>query len=245
MIRALFLLFALAGSLFGATGPAFAGEEGRLDNREAAELLSASVVQMSDGGRGMCSASKIGPISYLTAGHCVRALGARYRLEHPDTLYQYVGSVTVGLSNKLAGSLREDWAVLTVTKENTDLPALELACDEDLYLGMPVAYAGYPENVDFAYGTGYVASLNHIKGGRNNADFAVDLQAAPGASGAPIISLDTGRIVGVLTEGVISRRFGPYLVGAEHISNIDLCANRSEDGEGHGPKVRSTEEAPV
>ncbi len=196
----------------------------------AAELLSASVVRMTVGGSNLCSASKIGPATFLTAAHCARGLRDNYRIERSGSRwgYQFIKSITITVSEKKNGRRSEDWAVLHASTEDEEITALELACSEEIYLGMPVAYAGFPAEVDFAFGIGYVASVNRVdNSGRNDADFVVDLQAAPGASGSPVISLVSGKIIGILTEGVFSGRV-PFLVGIESIKGLDLCDGKTD-----------------
>ncbi len=197
-----------------------------LSSKVAAELLSASVVRMTTGGSPLCSASKIGPATFLTAAHCARALKGNYRVEH-GSHYQFIKSITITVSEKADGKRSEDWAILHATTENSALTPLSLACDEPIYLGMPIAYAGFPDPVNFAFGMGYVASVNPLENRVNDADFAIDVQAGPGASGSPIISLDSGRVIGVLTEGVFRPKRTPFLVGVESIRSLDLCDGKT------------------
>lgn len=213
--------------LFAAPISAHSDMGGPLTIRESAVLLSSSVVRLSRSFGGsynyssICTASKIGKMAFLTARHCVSNLSANYRVEK-DFEYQYVKTLIVTVSSKRRNR-KEDWAILKMTSENTKLWSLKIGCTEDIYLGMPVAYAGYPEPIDFAFSSGQVTSINPSNARNANADFTVDLAAAPGASGSPVISLDTGNIIGILTEGVYSRRIGAFMVGIESIRNIDLC----------------------
>ena len=223
MIRSLLAALAVVFTLVWPSGVQ-AGEP--LSIREAAELLSLSVVEMTTGGAQNCTASKIGPATFLTAAHCARALKDNYRVEH-GSAYQYIKSITITVSEK-DYKRAEDWAVLHATTVNEDLKTLSLGCSEDIYLGMPVAYAGFPGPVDFAFGAGRVASIKKTRYSDNDADFAIDVQAAPGASGSPIISLDTGNIIGVLTEGIYARRAGAFLIGVESVKSLDLCEDADQ-----------------
>jgi hypothetical protein len=81
---------------------------------------------------------------------------------------------------------------------------------------------GFPESMDRAFGKGYISTLE--QGEQNNADFFIDVPVAPGASGSAIISLETGHIIGVLTEGVVNTRTREfYLTGVESIEHLDAC----------------------
>jgi len=197
-----------------------------LTNREAAEKLSASVVKLTRGWNfTFCTASKIGPSTFLSAGHCASGVNDDTKIineQGDSSTTQWVKSVTVTTQGK-KDDRSEDWMILHATTEEKSLTTLMLGCEDEIYLGMPVAYAGYPAPVDFAFSVGHVLSMNKVTSSYNNLDFVVDVQAAPGASGSPIVNMDTGNIIGVLTEGVMSRRTGVFGVGVEHIAGLDLC----------------------
>ncbi|MCH8022369.1 MAG: trypsin-like peptidase domain-containing protein [Thaumarchaeota archaeon] len=193
--------------------------------KEAASHLEKSVVAMqktwSDP---FCTGFKIDTKVFLTAAHCASDVNNDTRLTSKySEKYQFIRSVLRTTQEKKDGDRVEDWAIMNTVEENDELSALVLACDEEIYLGMPIAYAGYPAPMDFAFGIGTVMSLNKVKNRSNDLDFVVDLQAAPGASGSPIISLDTGNVIGILTEGVYASRAGAFGVGIEGIANLDLC----------------------
>ncbi len=193
--------------------------------KEAAVHLEKSVVALKKSwGDPFCTGFKIDVKTYLTANHCARSIDSNTRLvSNFSNDYLYVRSVIRTTQEKNSGNRDEDWAILNTSTENEELSSLVLGCDEEVYLGMPIAYAGYPAPMDFAFGIGTVMSLNKVSNSRNDLDFIVDVQAAPGASGSPIISLDTGNVIGVLTEGVSSSRRGAFGVGIEHIANLDIC----------------------
>jgi V8-like Glu-specific endopeptidase len=204
-----------------------------MTSADAAKLLTGSVVQMSVGNRGICTASKISPSTFLTAAHCARSLSDDFRLIHNiDTWsYQFIKSITITVAEKEDGKRKEDWAILHTETENKDLAALQIGCNEKVYLGMPVAYAGYSNPVDFAFSVGYVASVNKITKSGSNSDFLIDVQASAGASGSPIISLDTGRIIGILIEGIRTPQRGFFLVGIESIRSLSLCDGKTPKAE--------------
>ena len=213
-----FLLGLLASILM--TSAAMA--EPKYTPAEAAQLLNQSVFGFGTIGSNhkFCTAAKIGPREYLTAAHCAFGLHTGWRLESSTGVYAFIRSATVATSIKGYKGF-EDWAILHASADN-EAPALSLGCGEPHYVGEPVAYMGFPEGLERAFGVGYVSTFKST--GRNNANVFVDLPAAPGASGSPVISLDTGLIMGVLTEGVLSSRTREfYMIGLEGIDAVDQC----------------------
>ena len=205
--------------------------QAQMTPKDAAVHLEQSVVALKRGwGSPFCTGFKIEAKTFLTAGHCANSINSNTRLvSNFSNDYLYVRSIIVTTQEKSAGNRDEDWAILNTTTEAEELASLALACDEEVYLGMPVAYAGYTQPMDFAFGLGTVMSLNRVSNSMNDLDFVVDLQAAPGASGSPVISLDTGDVIGVLTEGVFASRAGAFGVGIEHIANLDICEDYLKD----------------
>lgn len=187
---------------------------------EAAKLLSPSVFSFGTNRDTFCTATKIGPREYLTALHCAYDLETNWRLESVDGEYAFIRSVLASVSEK-TDERREDWAILIASSEN-DAPAMMLGCGDPHWVGEPVAYMGFPEGLERAFGAGYISTMK--KGSRNNADIFVDLPVAPGASGAAVISLTNGYIMGVLTEGVLNTRTTEfYMTGVETIESTDQC----------------------
>ena len=189
---------------------------------EAAAHLAPSVFSFGTTRGTFCTATKIAPKQYLTALHCATSLATNWRLESESGEYVFIRSVLASVGEKNGGGkVREDWAILIASSEN-DAPSLMLGCGDPHYVGEPVAYLGFPSTLERAFGVGYISTMR--PGERNNADIFVDLPVAPGASGSAIISLDNGHILGVLTEGVLSRRTREfYMVGVESIESVDQC----------------------
>jgi S1-C subfamily serine protease len=193
---------------------------------QAAATLQKSVVAIRMPGSTVnnCSAAKIGEGKYLTALHCVEE-GETIQL--PSGRILHVKSTLIGGQKKAGGTGTdhdrfEDWAVLNTVETDDGLTALTLGCQLQPTLGQEVAYAGYPYPTQFSFGTGRVTSTKPTLDERSNVDFALDVHAAPGASGSAVIDLTTGEVVGVLTEGVLSR-FGAFMIGIEAITNTDMC----------------------
>ena len=132
-------------------------------------------------------------------------------------------SVLISLEEKLSSG-REDWAVLITSEVNDEIAVMELACDEDVYLGMPVAILGFSFPTAPSFSVGIVASLEKMRAKGSDADFVIDVQAGPGSSGTAVVSMDTGKIIGVLIEGVFrSSGQGAFFVGVQTISETDMC----------------------
>jgi V8-like Glu-specific endopeptidase len=186
-----------------------------LTSREAAELLSAAVVEYTTTrGRAHCTAFAVGPTKFMSAGHC-----ATFSKSYMSSLNYWVEiySVEVGVGDKPTqeGSAK-DWAIATTYRSIQGVVPLDLACNEEIYVGMPVAYMGYPSPLKRFFGMGYLATLEESRASMSGADGVVDLAAAPGASGSPVISVSSGEVIGILTEGVYSS-IGAFAVGIELI----------------------------
>ncbi len=197
-----------------------------LSPREAGKLLASSVVRLESGSATFCTAFKIGVKKFLTARHCSQGVDSNTKIVH-GSFSQFIRSALVTLQEKPSGSRKEDWMILNATYVNPDTETLTLGCDDDLYLGMPVAYGGYPRPLNFTVGFGRVISLEKADNYKNNLDFVIDVHGAPGASGSPVINLDTGNVIGILIEGVSETRAGAYAIGIESITNLDICEDAS------------------
>lgn len=195
-----------------------------LTPKEAATKLGESVVAIVQGSDTICSASKIGSHQYLTAGHCV---DSEFHIYTQNKKSLYFKSVIETLQKKDA-KRNEDWAILNTVEDDDAVKPLTLACKEEIYLGQGVAYAGYPDPTQYAFGTGHVVTIKPTTHTPNNMDIGMDVAAAPGASGSAVISMDTGEVVGILTEGIPGERVGFWLVGFESIKNLDLCDSVKE-----------------
>ena len=224
------LMLVLLLSLFIPT-PASA----ELTPKEAANLLINSVVELNNKS---CTAAKIGPYQYLTAKHCVSS-----KMKLASKSYSmWAKSVLMAWQDKAKGNRKEDWAIINTATDTDDIKALTLGCNEEIYLGMRVAYAGYPNPTEFSFGMGAVTSLLPSRNRKNNLDYMMDVHAAPGASGSPVISMETGYIIGILTEGVINGRIGAFMVGFESIKGLDLCDFSKEDVTRYGIKGSTVED---
>ena len=213
----LLLVLAMAGKVSAGAvpipGKAVAQPRVDFTPAEMAIKLNASTAEY-----GGCTASKIGEQMWLTAKHCVRSS----RIE-TETGYLYPRSVTLAWQDKTGGR-KEDWAIVNTATADRSIPALQLGCNDSVYPGMPVAYLGFPGKTDRAFIMGYVSTMRQVRnGGANGADWVLDLPVAGGASGAAIVSMHTGHIIAIVTEGVTSARTGFFLAAAESVKNLDWC----------------------
>ncbi len=195
-----------------------------LTDKQAGDVLSSSVVEFLQGSRRICTAFKVGNRRFMTAKHCVTSLNSEYKIEFNNHM-SFVRSILV------SGVDEEDWAVVNVATTNDNINSLSLGCNEELYLGMPVAYAGYPAPLELTMGFGSVTSVLPIKRGGSKADFMIDVAAAPGASGSPVINLDTGNVIGILIEGIKRRGSSFFMVGIKDIKSVSMCDGADEDQE--------------
>lgn len=220
---------AMALLSFTATADFTSAEMAEHLNKSTGELLSPR-------GGPMCTATKIAPRQWLTAGHCI---AYDVKIETANGDYLFPQSWTVGVSKKGDNIRREDWAIINTTTEAKDVPALELACGEDIYAGQKVAYVGFPYSVERGYFEGYITSVRKSTKPWNNADWIIDIRAAGGASGAALVDMKSGQVLGVLTEGVTSPRNPFYLTAAESVQNVDSCKDwnrKMHHWEGQGEK---------
>jgi hypothetical protein len=170
------LLIALS---VGFAWPAYAAQK---TQAQVAASINPSVYHFGEKRGGYCTATKIGPREYLTARHCAERLSTDYRLYGPKNELVFVRSVLVSTGEKSRANgryRREDWAIL-VASVPSKAPSLTLGCGEKPYLGMPVAYIGFPEAIERMFGMGYVAGTTPAP--TNHADFFIDVPVAPGAS---------------------------------------------------------------
>lgn len=193
-----------------------------LSSREVGKLLASSVVRLENGRATFCTAFKIGARRFLTAGHCSKGVNSNTKIVY-DTFSQFIKSALITTQEKRGGGRTEDWMILNATYGNAQIETLVLGCYDEIYLGMPIAYGGYPSPLNFTVGFGRVISVERADNYANDLDFVIDVHAAPGSSGSPVINIDTGNVIGILTEGVTGGRAGAFAVGIESIGNLDIC----------------------
>ena len=92
-----------------------------------------------------------------------------------------------------------DVAVLEIEipKTNKTLVAAPLDCDEMPSVGHPVGAFGHPYDLDFTGTRGIISGVTV-----NTSEIQTDAAINPGNSGGPLISLKTGRVVGINTASL-------------------------------------------
>ena len=92
-----------------------------------------------------------------------------------------------------------DIAVLEIEKPKTNktLVAAPLECDEMPSVGHPVGAFGHPYDLDFTGTRGIISGVTV-----NTSEIQTDAAINPGNSGGPLISLKTGRVVGINTASL-------------------------------------------
>jgi hypothetical protein len=186
-----------------------------LSPKEAAGILVPSLAHLSRDKNDRCTAFKVAPAAYLTAGHCVETNVSRDFLR--------VGSRRLFIRRYIKPSdPKDDWTIIKTGYNDPSLRAINVGCDEKIYLGMPVAYAGYPSPLDLTMVMGRVISILPTRGEWSRSDFVLDTPGNRGVSGSPVISLNTGNVIGIVIEG-LGDRTHRYAMGVNSIKNTSLC----------------------
>ena len=87
---------------------------------------------------------------------------------------------------------------IDVTTIDYALKEAPLDCDEPPPIGHPVGAFGFPWNLEFTGTRGIISSVTADRDGFIRMDASIN----PGNSGGPLISLETGRVVGISTASV-------------------------------------------
>lgn len=217
----------LAGCCLLSVRPATAAS---LTNYEAVDVLSKGTAVMQRWSSKFCTVWKAQEKVFVTAGHCRSSVNTSVQIKQSGKYdYTYIKSISLPISSQKGGGKDEDWMVLHTEDVMDDMVALPIGCGDELKMGEPVAIGHYPAGLDFSVSFGHIMTLD-VDNNRSNAVIATDAAAAPGSSGAPVISMETGRVIGMVIEGIVSR-FGAFAVGLESVENLDLCENLVKEDE--------------
>lgn len=180
-------------------------------------------INMTRGIRDTGSAFCVAPTYFLTCAHCIRGynkneeIGSDYFSDSMISLIygnQKVEAYIIGVDPKL------DIALL---KSNIDSGPLEI--DVSIEIGYDIIAIGSPHGYENNVSTGTVSSLGrkvYFYDGAPDYMF-VDLSVFPGNSGGPIVRVDNGKVIGMVTL-IISDSAGQGLNAALPSSYIvDFC----------------------
>lgn len=209
-----------------------------LTRYEAVHILSHGTAVLTRYGNKTCTVWKAGEKLFATAGHCSGAVSKSSQIKQMGDRWKNtnIKSLVYPINTEKDGGKTADWMLLNTSHVMEEMGALSLGCGDELKIGEPVAVGHYPAGLNFSVSFGHVMTMD-VTSNRNNAVIAVDAAGAPGSSGAPVISLETGRVVGIVIEGIVSR-FGAFAMGLESINNFDLCDYLEE--EDVGEKINDT-----
>jgi hypothetical protein len=155
------------------------------------EYLSEGTGELLLEGSQICTVSKIAEHFYLTAKHCMT--------DDPRLTYQIrFGNFRVDVTGAYVPYTKNsDWAILAANTKLPEMKTLKVKCGVQPFMGMELAYYGFPGGVKGYYGEGYVVTDDR----RGGQAFYTSIVAAPGASGSPTIDKD-GYVIGVLVTGL-------------------------------------------
>ena len=201
-----------------------------LTNYEAVEILGKGTAVMQRWSSKYCTTWKAQDKVFVTAAHCRGTVSSSVQIKQSTNYgYTYVKSIVLPVSTEKSNGKDEDWMIMNTEETMDEMVALPIGCGDGVKIGEQVAIGHYPAGLNFSVSFGTVMTLD-ITSSRNRAVIATDAAGAPGSSGAPVISMETGRVIGIVTEGLVSR-FGSFAMGLEDINIIDLCENLVDDPE--------------
>lgn len=199
-----------------------------LTQPQACKQFSDAVVRIEAGGESRGTGFIVSPDGFvLTASHVVRGEDGKYFSFITVSLPTGTESASIA-APMTADNVGQDFAVLKVAnKTKPDLPFLQLGSTEDVVVGADATIIGYPFSAStlqdrqvstkFCLSASFVArdlitvpmiySKNTPQAGTvpGQKDVKVDViyfqsPSLKGISGSPIISRDTGRVVGIVTR---------------------------------------------
>ena len=206
--------------------------EDMLTRYEAVDLLRSGSAVMKRWSQKFCSTWKVADKTFVTAKHCASGINSNITVRQLGDTWDSstVRSVTIPIGSDKEGNKDQDWITYTIHDTMKDMVALPRGCGHELKIGEPIAIGHYPAGLNFSVSFGSVITLDTDLGRRSNAVIAIDGAAAPGSSGAAVISMETGKVIGIIIEGIVSR-FGAFAIGLESVDNFYLCDGLKGEGD--------------
>jgi S1-C subfamily serine protease len=201
-----------------------------LTQRQACAQFSSAVVRIDAGGEKSGTGFLVSADGFvLTAFHIVA----------DETTNNYFPSIVVGLpdgtselAKPVAGSSGQEYAILKVPRKNK-FPYLELGSIEDVGAGSSAALIGYPFGAalhqDKSISTKFclsttIAAKDALALKTESVKTDVIYFQGPsiqGTSGAPLISLENGRVIGIEIAGLRKKQTASS-VPADHPSSVTI-----------------------
>jgi len=130
--------------------------DNKMTTEESFRLLDQSVVEYTFArGVTMCTATMIAPGTYISAAHCAKERTKTY-IVNSELDFVTVDRVDV--------SATSDWMIIYTKEDLPGVVPIAVGCStEHWYIGMPVAYLGYPAPLVRYYSEGIVVSMMTIR----------------------------------------------------------------------------------
>ena len=120
-------------------------------------------------------------------------------------------------ATRLFVDTRHDIAVLKMDPDQIpdSATSVQIDCDYELVRGDPVFSIGHPNDQEFTASLGVMSGRKDFP--RENDFFTTDLVVEPGSSGGPVVSLNSGKVLGMATAAYWSSDLG-FMT-----KSVDLC----------------------
>lgn len=160
-----------------------------------------TVTSKSEGGTELGACFHVGAGLWVTCAHCVKKYNRSSRSDDPALWKSSSVSIYKDDEEQPASVIHVDLN-LDVAILSCKLPAgtLRLGSSEDITLGSPVLVVGSPKGFENNVSEGIVGGKNRVVFWYQGAPEFIftDAQVMPGSSGGPMISLESGGVVGMM-----------------------------------------------